>query len=74
MRLMLVNTKQRIAVLASGLAVATSGFVTDEPSVAAPVAPTSVPAQVVADENDQAAPSYPRQRTQGGGAQWEGSS
>lgn len=30
MRPMLVNTKQTIAVLASGLAIATTGFVTDD--------------------------------------------
>jgi hypothetical protein len=38
---MLVNTKQKIAVLAVGLVVATTGFVTDEASVAAPPAPAS---------------------------------
>jgi hypothetical protein len=73
MRLMLVNTKQRIAVLASGLVVATSGYVTDEASAAPPVAPTSAPAQVTADENDSDAPSYPKAGPRGG-AKWERSS
>ena len=73
MRLMLVNTKQRIAVLASGLVVATSGYVTDEASSSQPVTPTSTAAQVAADENDPAAPSYPKGDI-GGGAQWDGSS
>jgi hypothetical protein len=39
---MLVNTKQKIAVLAVGLVVATTGFVTDEASVAAPPARPAV--------------------------------
>jgi hypothetical protein len=73
MRLMLVNSKQRIAVLASGLVVATSGFVTDEAPSSQPVAPTSAPAQVAADENGPAAASYPKGHV-GGGAQWDGSS
>jgi hypothetical protein len=38
---MLVNTKQKIAVLAVGLVVATTGFVTDEASVAGLPAPAS---------------------------------
>lgn len=38
----LVNTKQKIAVLAAGLVVATTGFVTDQAAVADP--PASVPA------------------------------
>jgi hypothetical protein len=37
----LVNTKQKIAVLAVGLAVATTGFVTDEAAVADPSKPAS---------------------------------
>ena len=50
---MLVNTKQKIAVLASGLAIATTGFVTDAtaatdpPSASTPTA-SSAP---VADRN-----------------------
>lgn len=32
---MLVNTKQKVAVLASGLAIATTGFVTDSQAAAA---------------------------------------
>jgi hypothetical protein len=35
MRPMLVNTNQRIAVLASGLAIATTGFVTDSQAASA---------------------------------------
>ena len=35
MRPMLVNTKQRIAALASGLAIATTGFVTEAPNAVA---------------------------------------
>jgi hypothetical protein len=38
---MLVNTKQKIAVLAAGLVVATTGFVTDQAAVADPPAPVS---------------------------------
>jgi hypothetical protein len=37
----LVNTKQKVAVLAVGLAVATTGFVTDEAAVAQPSKPAS---------------------------------
>ena len=74
MRLMLVNSRQRIAVLASGLAVATSGFVTDEASVAQPIAPSSTPVQVVSDENDSTAPSYLSKGGTRGGAKWERSS
>jgi hypothetical protein len=36
MRPMLVNPKQKIAVLASGLAIATTGFVTDTAAAGAP--------------------------------------
>ena len=35
MRPMVVNTRQKIAVLASGLAIASTGFVTDSPAAAA---------------------------------------
>jgi|tagenome__1003787_1003787.scaffolds.fasta_scaffold18152706_2 hypothetical protein len=45
MRPMVVNTKQRIAVLASGLAIATTGFVTD--------AQASAPGDSRADSGDQ---------------------
>jgi hypothetical protein len=38
---MLVNTKQKIAVLAAGLVVATTGFVTDEAAVADTPVPIS---------------------------------
>ena len=44
MRPMLVNTRQKIAVLASGLAIATTGFVTDADASNA-VAPSAQPAQ-----------------------------
>jgi NADPH-dependent 2,4-dienoyl-CoA reductase/sulfur reductase-like enzyme len=37
----LINTKQKVAVLAAGLVVATTGFVTDQAAVAAPPAPVS---------------------------------
>jgi hypothetical protein len=40
MRPMLVNTKQKVAVLASGLAIATTGFVTDTQAAAAAVDPS----------------------------------
>jgi hypothetical protein len=73
MRLILVNTKQKVAVLATGLVVATSGFVTDESASSQPVEPTSAPAQVMSDENEGSAASYPK-RGVGGDAQWDGSS
>jgi hypothetical protein len=41
MRPMLVNTKQKVAVLAAGLVVATTGLVTDQASAADPPAPVS---------------------------------
>lgn len=44
MRLILVNTKQKIAVLATGLAIATTGFVAE----AAPASSASAPGAVVA--------------------------
>jgi hypothetical protein len=50
MRPMLVNPKQKIAVLASGLAIASTGLVTDakasSPSVGAPVSGPDPAAQV----------------------------
>ena len=56
MRLILVNSKQKIAVLASGLVVATSGFVTDEASAssgqsAQPANQAAVAADVIQEDN-----------------------
>jgi hypothetical protein len=47
MRPMLVNTRQKIAVLASGLAIATTGFVTEAP---APVDPPSTSQEAAAPQ------------------------
>jgi hypothetical protein len=44
MRPILVNTRQKIAVLASGLAIATTGFVTDADASSTGV-PSAAPAQ-----------------------------
>jgi hypothetical protein len=65
MRLIVVNTKQKIAVLASGLAVATTGFVTDENSAASPIGRVAAPAAVVADppQEDEDAGGGPQRPT-----------
>jgi hypothetical protein len=53
----LVNTKQKIAVLAAGLVVATTGFVTDQAAVAdqpVPVAATHGIARAAGTDNGRA--------------------
>jgi hypothetical protein len=48
MRPMLVNTKQKIAVLASGLAIATTGLVTDAQASSSTEGPVTGPDQSAA--------------------------
>lgn len=64
MRLILVNTKQKIAVLATGLAIATTGFVAE----AAPASPSGAPGVVVAAGDEAAADERGASRSEPSGA------
>jgi hypothetical protein len=62
MRPMLVNTKQKIAVLASGLAIATTGFVTDSQAASAAERATTGDQSAVASAGSTAAERAARGR------------